>query len=219
MEKKAFADRFKKAVAHAGVDDTQEALGRLLGVSSVMIWSYKTGEKMPRMATAMRMAEKLGVSVSWLLSGKGSMAEDTESNISSAAAKGQFPLISWVQAGNWCEISDPYPPGDAEDWMTSPFAGSDRSYLLKVDGNSMYHPDGTGYSHGDIIHVDPNKQPVSGKDVIARTPDGRATFKRYIESQDGAYLEAINPAWPERIIKVPPGTVICGRVIGSWRER
>jgi SOS-response transcriptional repressor LexA len=142
-----------------------------------------------------------------------------ESNISPAQPRGQFPLISWVQAGNWCEVSDPYPPGDAEDWKTSPFPGSDRSYLLKVDGNSMYHPDGTGYSHGDIIHVDPNQQPTSGKDVIARTPDGRATFKRYIESQDGAYLEAINPAWPERIIKVPQGTVICGRVIGSWRER
>ena len=131
----------------------------------------------------------------------------------------ELPLISWVQAGDWGEANDPYTLGDAEDWKTSPFLGSDRSYLLRVDGNSMYHPDGTGYSHGDIIHVDPDQQPVSGKDVIARTPDGRATFKRYIDTQDGAYLEAINPAWPERITRVPHGTVICGRVVGSWRER
>ncbi len=63
MDKEGFAERFRQAVSHAKVEDTQEALGKLLGVSSVMIWSYKTGEKLPRMATAVRISEKLGVNV------------------------------------------------------------------------------------------------------------------------------------------------------------
>jgi SOS-response transcriptional repressor LexA len=210
MNSQTRKDRLKTLV---DVEGSTASFARKYGLDPTYISQMLNGHRNIGEKTARKIEVATGKPTGWL------DAAHEPANISPAIARGQFPLISWVQAGNWCEISDPYPPGEAEDWKASPFPGSDRSYLLKVDGNSMYHPDGTGYSHGDIIHVDPNKQPVSGKDVIARTPDGRATFKRYIESQDGAYLEAINPAWPERIIKVPPGTVICGRVIGSWRER
>ena len=71
MDKAGFAARFKEAVEQAGVEDSQEALGRLLGVSGVMIWAYRSGEKLPRMSTATRIAEKLGVNVNWLLTGRG----------------------------------------------------------------------------------------------------------------------------------------------------
>jgi SOS-response transcriptional repressor LexA len=130
----------------------------------------------------------------------------------SPTLRGRVPLISWVQAGDYTRETP-----DTE--LDSPFNGSDMSYLLRVDGVSMYHPDGSGYSHGEIIHVDPSRLAEHGKDVIVRTPDGRTIFKRYIETQEGAYLESVNPAWPERIIRAPDGTVICGVVIGSWRER
>jgi transcriptional regulator with XRE-family HTH domain len=52
--------------------DSQEQLGRLLGVSGVTIWSYKTGEKLPRMARAIEIARALGVSAEWLLTGQSS---------------------------------------------------------------------------------------------------------------------------------------------------
>lgn len=73
-----FAERFKAAVAHAGVDDTQIALGKFLGVSGVTVWSYRKGEKLPRMKKASEIAQKLGVNVNWLMTGNGEMTNDSE---------------------------------------------------------------------------------------------------------------------------------------------
>lgn len=55
----------------SGLKDTQKGLAKLLGVSEVMVWSYKNGEKLPRMSMALNIANKLGVSVQWLLQGIG----------------------------------------------------------------------------------------------------------------------------------------------------
>jgi transcriptional regulator with XRE-family HTH domain len=71
MKHPKFAERFNQAVALSGVESTQKALGKLLGVSEVMIWSYRNGEKLPRMAMAINMADEFGVSVDWLLQGTG----------------------------------------------------------------------------------------------------------------------------------------------------
>jgi len=71
MKHPHFAERFNKAVALSGVKSTQKTLGKLLGVSEVMIWSYRNGEKLPRMAMALKMAEEFGVSIDWLLQGNG----------------------------------------------------------------------------------------------------------------------------------------------------
>lgn len=211
MEKKAFAERFKKAVAHAGVEDTQEALGRLLGVSSVMIWSYKTGEKMPRMTTAMRIAEALGVSVSWLLSGNGEMSSSSTSNIEPAPfLRGKVPLISWIAAGDWCEANDPYPPGEAEMWLQVSANYGVRSYGLRVRGESML----PRFREGEIIIVDPDARADSGNYVIARKDGSKeVTFKQLVIEGDAIYLKPLNPQWPDPIIKIDGDWHICGKVV------
>ena len=71
MKHPEFAKRFQYAVTQSGVKDTQKALAKLFGVSEVMIWSYKNGEKLPRMAMAISIADKLNTSVEWLLQGTG----------------------------------------------------------------------------------------------------------------------------------------------------
>lgn len=71
MEENTFADRFKEAVKCAGVKDTQEALAKLFGVSTVTIWAWRNGTKLPQMRTAMLIARTLGVSTEWLLDGTG----------------------------------------------------------------------------------------------------------------------------------------------------
>lgn len=71
MEHPEFAKRFNLAVQKAGVEDTLKALSRLLEVSQVTVWSYKSGTKLPRVSTAKRVAQKLGVSTEWLLDGTG----------------------------------------------------------------------------------------------------------------------------------------------------
>ena len=214
MDKKRFASRFKEAVAHAGVDDTQEALGRLLGVSPVMIWSYRSGEKMPRMATAMRIAEKLGVSVSWLLSGNGSMVESIATKITRNVSDGPdinrtVPLISWIQAGDWCEAEDPYQNGDAETWLPVSSKYGARSYALRVRGESML----PRFREGEIIVVDPDAEAVSADFVIARKSAGEVTFKQLVIEGSAVYLKPLNPQWPEPIIKISGDWSICGKVV------
>ncbi len=76
MKHPEFAHRFREAVSRAGVKNTQKFLSKYLGVSEVMIWSYKNGEKLPRMSTAIRISDRLGVSVQWLLQGFKSVEED-----------------------------------------------------------------------------------------------------------------------------------------------
>lgn len=79
--------------------------------------------------------------------------------------------------------------------------------------------DAEGYPDGYDIFVDPDVQPEHKSDVVVRTPDGRATFKRLLIEPDGKFLMALNPNWPNRIIPVPDGTVICGVVIYTGRPR
>lgn len=211
MDREGFAARFKQAVAYAGVDDTQEALGRLLGVSSVMIWSYRTGEKLPRMATAVRIAEKLGVNINWLLTGFGDMTS-VESNVEPAPAlRAQgVPLISWVAAGDWCEAHDPYPVGDAEMWLPAADNYGENAYALRVRGASME----PRFREGEIIVVNPHASPDNGKFVIARKEGSKeVTFKQLIREGDEAYLKAINPQWPEPIIRMDEAWHICGVVV------
>ena len=71
MKHPEFAKRFKQALAHAGIKDSQRELSKLLGVSEVMIWSYKNGKKLPRMAMAIKIANAFNTTVEWLLQGTG----------------------------------------------------------------------------------------------------------------------------------------------------
>lgn len=79
------------------------------------------------------------------------------------------------------------------------------------------------YQDGMIIEVDPDVVAEHGDDVVARLSNGKATFKQLQITPEGRYLVARNPDWPERIIRVPDDTEICGVVIWamfdprSWR--
>jgi SOS-response transcriptional repressor LexA len=156
-----------------------------------------------------KIALALDVSVSDLFS--------DDSNVTDLATRGKVPLISWVQAGEWCDAHDSRLPGDADEWLPCPVRHTDSTFALRVVGESMDGPG--GYREGEVIFVDPGLEAMTGKDVIARTPNGKVTFKRLKEDDQGRYLVALNPTWPDRIIRVPEGTVICGVVIGSFMPR
>jgi SOS-response transcriptional repressor LexA len=173
-------------------------------------------------------ARFLNVRPEWLQTGRGPMRPEPltpenwlkdiefENNVGPGPKlRKPIPLISWVKAGDLCEAEDPYQPGDADEWLDCPFDHSPSAFCLRVVGDSMM-PE---YREGEVILVDPALCANHGDDVIVRTPEGKATFKRLHDTPDGKYLIAINPAHPDRIIKVPEGTHICGVVTGSWMQR
>jgi SOS-response transcriptional repressor LexA len=134
--------------------------------------------------------------------------------------RGKVPLISSVAAGVWTPTADPFLPGDADEWFECPVPHSNKTYVLRVKGDSMDAGNGEGYRNGELIFVDPLVEPMPGDDVIVRLADrDDTTFKR-LQSEDGKlYLVPLNPNWPERIIPVDEKAYFKGVVIFSGKIR
>ncbi|WP_434779344.1 LexA family protein [Neisseria sp. Ec49-e6-T10] len=134
--------------------------------------------------------------------------------------KGLVPVISWVAAGSWCNIEDPFQPGDADLWLPCPVKHSINTFALRVTGLSMFNPLGKpSFEDGDIIFVDPLAVALNKSCVIVRIEDEKeATFKQLIIESGKRYLKPLNPDWPDKIIEVHSEATICGVVIGKWVE-
>lgn len=130
------------------------------------------------------------------------------------------PLISWVAAGHWADVVDPYAVGDAEDWLPCPRRHGRRTFALRVEGQSMYNPRGKpSFAEGDIIFVDPDRDAVHGALVVVRLDDEtKATFKRLLIDGDRRYMEALNPDWPGRIFPINGNATLLGVVIGRFES-
>lgn len=140
-----------------------------------------------------------------------------DSNVSGIMQRfGKVPLISWVQAGAWCESICNFEPYDTEDWVSCPVPISSSGYALKVLGDSMTNPGpGRSYPTGCIIFVDPEIQANTGDRVVARVPrTNEVTFKVLDSDAGRVYLRPINPQYP--IIDITEETHICGKVVGSF---
>lgn len=128
------------------------------------------------------------------------------------------PLISWVQAGVWSDVADPFQPGDAEEWLPCPVRHGPRTYCVRVRGDSMHNPSGRpSYADGDIIFVDPDRGAKAGDRVIVRLDDhAEATFKQLLVEDGRKMLKALNPEWSPRYIEINGNATITGVVIGKW---
>lgn len=125
------------------------------------------------------------------------------------------PLISWVQAGKFCEAIDMFQPGDAEEWIPCYGNYSQSTYALRVRGSSMEDE----FRDGEIVIVDPDARAESGSFVIARrTNQDDCTFKQLIIDGGEAYLKALNKDWPEPIIRIDEEWHICGVVRGKFKK-
>ncbi|MDT8372242.1 MAG: S24 family peptidase, partial [Gammaproteobacteria bacterium] len=141
------------------------------------------------------------------------------SNVSNTISQlsGEVPLISWVQAGVFCEAHDLFEPGDAEDWLARPRSAGPLTYALRVVGDSMTspYPGSRSYPDGVIIYVDPDKEVLSGSRGIFKLPNSNeVTFKELVSDAGTLYLKPINPQFDK--ILVTSDMTCCGRVIGSY---
>lgn len=133
--------------------------------------------------------------------------------------RGRVPLISWVQAGAFCQSVDLFEPGDAERWLLTTQNLGPHAYALRVKGDSMVNPipGGHSYPEGVIIFIDPDTVVTNGCRVIARIPDAdEATFKVYSEDAGKKWLKPLNPQYP--MIEMTDEMMICGVVRAVLRE-
>ena len=162
------------------------------------------------------LAEALGVTVDSLL-GKPFVVKQLVAEYKSETSEKMLdkcPVISWVQAGKLCELDDVLDYESAEEWRYCPVKHSSKTYVLIVNGDSM----APEYPDKSEIFVDPLIEPINNDDVVVSTADNKATFKRLQITHEGKHLLALNPNWPNRIIEVAEGTMICGVVIYSGRK-
>jgi SOS-response transcriptional repressor LexA len=171
------------------------------------------------------LASALQCRPEWLKTGKGEKAyqevtgtTDTSYDVNVSPGpdiKGMVPLISWVQAGLFCEAPDLLAPGDAMDWLPCVQKLGPHAYALRVQGDSMTATYGRSYPEGCIIFVDPDCPVTNGCRVIAKIPDANeATFKVYSEDAGKRYLKPLNPQYP--IIEMTEAMTLCGVVKGYY---
>ena len=200
------------------IADVARAAG--VSTSAVSQWLGK-GSKPIKSIGDIEAAESLalatGLHALWIAKGKGPRHASTNVEPAADMPPKKYPLVSFVQAGGWTEICDNFQPGDADEWHPSAKNLGPHGYMLRVKGKSMYAP-GEKYSfpEGMLLHVNPSMEPVPGQFVIVRRNGSQeATFKRYIMIDGEPYLEAINPNWPEKYLKLLPGDDWCGVVVDA----
>ncbi|WP_444901321.1 LexA family protein [Microbulbifer sp. SSSA007] len=193
--------------------------GRVFGVDPTYISQLLNGHRNLGEKAARKLENTLGLDQGTLDNTDSSPATPSKSHanvLPGPKIHGRVPLISWVQAGEFCEAVDLFEPGDAEDWLPCPCNHSDSSFALRIQGDSMTspYPGQRSYPPGTIIFVDPNVTPTNGCRVIAKL-DGEVTFKSYQEDMGRRYLRPINPSYESKDI-TDLAVTICGVIIGSF---
>nr|WP_273027606.1 S24 family peptidase [Pseudomonas sp. SWRI77] len=126
-------------------------------------------------------------------------------------------MISWVQAGAWCEMQEPFELEAAEAWLPCAVSHSSSTFALRVRGLSMFNPhERRSFREGDIIFVDPAKDYENGSLVIVKLANSKeATFKQLVVEGERYFLKPLNPSWPDPIIELPSDATICGVVVSK----
>jgi SOS-response transcriptional repressor LexA len=124
----------------------------------------------------------------------------------------KLPVMGSIAAGSWCEPHGSFDPRDAEEWIDAPGPVGPRAFILRVEGMSMEPK----FLEGDKIVIDPALEALPGHFVAAkRTSDQAATLKQLRQEGGEQFLYALNPDWPERIIRMSEEWSICGRA--RWK--
>lgn len=199
----------------------QEKLAELSGVGQPMISKIERGTALATSAL-LSLARACRCDPDWLESGKdkpgwlNGRKIQTGNVDASRAFVGEVPVISWVQAGAWQDISDTFQPEDAEKYLPIFRGHSISTYALKVRGDSMTSQYGRSYPEGCYVVVDPEKRsPKNGDRVIAITPGSKeATFKVYKEEDGRRWLAPLNTTH----LPIMEPFEILGSVIGKWED-
>jgi transcriptional regulator with XRE-family HTH domain len=186
---------------------TQQQLADLLGEYQSNISAWEKGAWAPSRRKLVAIAGVLTIDPLWLEYGDATLAR-------SAGAPKPFkmvPMISWVEAGEFSDTSDPYPVGAAERHIAFP-STKETLIALTVAGSSCDRE----FPPGTSIIVDyADKQLTDGKFYVFRY-EGKATLKRYRASP--LRLEPFSSD-PSHETIFPGGEVeVVGRVIAKLKE-
>ena len=185
------AERIIEARLEAGITEPAE-MARRAGVKPAAAYQWESGAtKSLKAETAIALAEVLGVSMSWLTTGKGpkhpknGVAEpvSTYGETHPQTAVRRVPVrgtASMGMDGYWVDLE--YPVGHGDGYFEHPTSDPD-AYVLRVKGDSM-HP---AIRSGWYVLVEPNGTVQQGEYVLVKLNDGRSTVKELLWHKHGEY--------------------------------
>lgn len=137
---------------------TATALARTTGVQQPTLHRILKGTSAdPRSATLQPLADYFGVTLDDLYHRDlttGTAALLQVSVREGPNIKGLVPLLTSVQAGEWCDISQSFQREDAKTWLPCPVKHGPRTFCLTVEGESMKNPGAKpSYEPGDVIFI------------------------------------------------------------------
>lgn len=190
---------------------TQIQLAKKSGVKQSVISDLETGNAKST-GFILELANALGVTAEELK--KGIIGEIESSNAVAVKAR-MAPVLSWVQAGTFTNVSA-VDTSEITEWLPLPEDECSNCFFLKVQGLSN-HP---YFMEGDYIVVDPDAYygDMQSGDIIVVRRGEDATFKKLvIETNGKRYLQALNPEFKPNIIELDDQCLFIGQVVDCVR--
>jgi SOS-response transcriptional repressor LexA len=182
-----FSDRLRFCRTRLGL--TQQGLARLTGFSLSAIGNWESCQNIPGPSKLGALAQKLGVSIDYLLGNEEAPAVGAGQE--QRLAIRQVPIVSWAQAGDLVAYTD---LDAAWHEQTATTCRDEDCFAVTIAGDSMEPK----YSAGDIAIVMPNVEPRNGCLVVCKLRNEGVFFKLFHQSGDTRRfrLSSYNPVYP-----------------------
>jgi hypothetical protein len=169
-------ERLRQARLQAGYKEASEA-ARALGMRESTYLGHENGSRGFK-AQADRYARKFGVSLEWLLTGRGPRAPRTTTPAAPAAAS-TVPLVGYVGAGAQAYF---FSDQGEIDRVPAPEGSAESTVAVEIRGESL----GSFFDRW-IVYYDDIRRPVTadllGKLCVVGTDDGRVLIKKIQRSK------------------------------------
>lgn len=192
---------------------TQDALAEMLGVTQGAVAHWLSGRREPDFDTLERIFAITGFRSLRIVH---SDEEESAGNVEPARLPHkevkEYPVVSWISAGERAHSPDLFAPGESDEWLASTENAGPHGYWLIVRGPSMTSPTPPSFPEGTPVLVKPEGfEVVSGKFYIAKHQEGETTFKRLIVDGGRRYLVPLNNEFKQ--VEMDHEWEIIGRVI------
>ncbi|OEC59462.1 MULTISPECIES: helix-turn-helix domain-containing protein [Pseudomonadaceae] len=189
---------------------TLEELASRVGSDTGNLSRFERGQQGASQELLQKLLAELGITLADAASAE--PTANIQPTLQPSRAPKEYPVISWVIAGERALSLDAYSPGVAEEWLASTESAGPHGYWLIVRGPSMTSPSPPSFPEGTPILVQPEGfDLVSGKFYIAKHRDGETTFKQYIYDSGREYLVPLNKEFKQ--VEMDDQWDIIGRVI------
>lgn len=162
------------------------------------------GKAIPHPQKREEIAQKLGISLSWLETGIGSPFDRNDEKFEANNLTHRIPLLTMQQAYNIDNAIN----NSEIDWLIVNNSIPLTAIAINFIGNSMY----PRFQEPSILIMVPGMPVTDGDYVIAKTtmlPE--ALFRQYMKGSSGTYLVTLNPKFEP--IKLDEYSDIIGKVI------